>query len=80
MDQVAIRNWGNSQGIRLPKELLDRLNLKVSDVLDVVVEDDAIVLRKSFKHRTFEERLEEYGGNIDICELDWGEPKGKELL
>ncbi len=35
--------------------------------------------KKGFKHKTFEERLAQYGGNITICDFDWGEPKGKEI-
>ena len=78
--QVAIKPWGNSQGIRIPKNILDRLNLDVSDVLQIEVENDSIVLRKTFKHKTFEERVAEYNGEISICDFDWGEPEGKELL
>ena len=35
MGQVAIRSWGNSQGIRIPKDILDKMQLKISDVLDI---------------------------------------------
>lgn len=80
MDQVAIKAWGNSQGIRIPKDILDQLQLKVSDILEIEIENDAIVLRKQFKHKTFEERLAEYNGKISACDFDWGDPKGKELL
>lgn len=80
MEQVAIKAWGNSQGIRIPKNVLDAMGLKVSDVLDVIVDNNTIVLRKSFRHRSFEERLAEYNGEISVCEFDWGEPAGKELL
>lgn len=80
MEQVAIRAWGNSQGIRIPKDILNKMNLKVSDKLDVSVENDTIVLRRSIEHRSFEERLAFYNGEISICEFDWGEPAGRELL
>jgi antitoxin MazE len=80
MEQVAIRAWGNSQGIRIPKDILKALDLKSSDVLDILVKDDTIVLKKAFKHKTFEERLAEYNGKIEITEFDWGEPKGREML
>ena len=80
MQQVAVRRWGNSQGIRIPKEILDRMKLKTSDILDIQVENDAIVLRKQFVHRSFEERLAEYNGEISVCDFDWGEPVGRELL
>ncbi len=80
MSQVTIRSWGNSQGIRIPKEILDKMGLNISDVLDIDISKDSIVLRKSFKHKTFEERLAEYNGEISVCDFDWGEPVGKEML
>ena len=80
MEQVAIRAWGKSQGIRITKEILDKMQLKISDVLEINVENDAIVLRKRFVHKTFEERLAEYNGEITVTDFEWGEPKGRELL
>ena len=80
MDQVAIRTWGNSQGIRIPKKILDQMQLNVSDILEIEVENDTFVLRRQFKHKTFEERLAAYNGQISACDFDWGEPKGKEIL
>ena len=90
-DQVAIKTWGNSQGIRISKEILkaanikldnilEKLGLHVSDTLQIEVIDDSIVLKKAFKHKTFEERVAEYNGEISICDYDWGEPVGKEIL
>ena len=29
--------------------------------------------RKQFVHKTFEERLAEYNGEISICDFGWGE-------
>ena len=80
MEQAVIRSWGNSQGIRIPKGILDRLDLKTSDILDIRVENDAIVLKKAFVHKTFEERLAAYNGKISVCEFDWGEPRGREMI
>ncbi len=80
MAQVAIRAWGNSQGIRISKDILDKMQLKISDVLDIEIEDDTIVMRKQFVHKTFEDRLAEYNGEISVCDFDWGEPAGRELL
>ncbi len=80
MEQVTIRSWGNSQGIRIPKDILEKLQLKVSDVLDIEIENDRIVLKKQFVHKTFEERLAEYDGEITVCDFDWGEPVGREIL
>jgi antitoxin MazE len=80
MDQVAIRTWGNSQGIRIPKDILEKMQLKTMDILDISIENDAIVLRKRFRHKNFEERLAEYEGKISVTDFNWGKPKGRELL
>ena len=79
-DQVTIKPWGNSLGIRIPKKVLEKLGLHISDTLQIEVIDDSIVLKKTFKHKTFEERVAEYNGEISICVYDWGEPVGKEIL
>ena len=44
------------------------------------IENDSIVLRKQFVHKTFEERLAEFNGEITVCDFDWGEPVGREIL
>ena len=80
MEQVTIRSWGNSQGIRIPKDILEKLNLKTSDILDLEIKDDTIVLRKQFVHKSFEERLAEYNGEISVYDFDWGKPMGREIL
>ena len=80
MEQVAIRAWGNSQGIRIPKSILEKMDLKTSDILEIEVEGGVIILRKPFIHKTFEERLAEFNGEIAVCDFDWGEPVGREIL
>ena len=68
MDTVSVKPWGNSQGIRIPKKILDQLNITTSDSLQIEVVDDTIVLRKVFVHKSFEERLNDYNGSIVICD------------
>ena len=31
MDTVAVKKWGNSQGIRIPKTVLNQLDMHISD-------------------------------------------------
>ncbi len=85
---VTIQKWGNSQGIRLPKTILDMLNIKENDKLELTQEADVITIRKakSIQHKTLEERLTEfYGKPIDQIimpkteECDWGKPEGNEV-
>ena len=36
---VQIKSWGNSQGIRLSKEVLDLVGVKNNDYLDITIEN-----------------------------------------
>ena len=33
-----------------------------------------------FEHKSFVDRLEEYDGEIEVYEFDWGKPEGREIL
>ena len=78
--QTQVKEWGNSQGIRLPKEVLRNAGIALNEVLDVTVADGVITLAKSFRHNTLEERAAEFGGKMVLDgEYDWGEPVGREV-
>ena len=49
--QTQVKTWGNSQGIRIPKEVLQEANVKINDVLDVRVAAGMIMLVKPFRHK-----------------------------
>lgn len=77
--QAQVKTWGNSQGIRISKEILKAANIKLDDILDVKISDGMITLVKPFRHKTLEERAEQYGGKLNLNgEYDWGESIGRE--
>lgn len=76
---TQVKEWGNSQGIRFSKELLGMIGVHVNDYLDVQVKGDSIVLRKTFTHKTLEERAAMFGKSIGPYEeFSWGEAEGRE--
>ena len=78
--QAQVKEWGNSQGIRLPKEVLKSAGIALNEVLDVTVSNGVITLVKPFRHKTLEERAESYDGKLMLDgEYDWGEPVGREV-
>ena len=79
-EQVIVRSWGNGQGIRLSKKTLKAAGIRLNEMLQVEVCENTIILKKPFRHKSFEERLSEYNGEINTIDFDWGEPLGKELL
>ena len=78
--QVQVKEWGNSQGIRLAKEILQDVGIELNETLDVFVSNGTITLSKAFRHKTLEERAANYDGKLDLDgEYDWGEPVGREV-
>ena len=47
--QTQVKAWGNSQGIRLPKDILQEANVEINDMLEVKVSDGMIMLVKTFR-------------------------------
>ena len=37
--QTQVKAWGNSQGIRLSKDILQAANVEINDILEVKVSD-----------------------------------------
>ena len=78
--QAQVKEWGNSQGIRLSKEILKSAGIEVNEVLDVTVSNGVITLVKPFRHKTLEERAKEFDGKLMLDgEYDWGESVGREV-
>jgi len=42
----SIRSWGNSQGLYIPKKLLNEVNLQVNDAVEISVSGNTILIRK----------------------------------
>lgn len=77
---ATIQKWGNSQGIRIPKFILEQINLDANSDVLITVKDDSIVIKKaSKKHITLAERFANYTGETQSGEYDWGEPQGEEI-
>ncbi|MFQ7428614.1 MAG: AbrB/MazE/SpoVT family DNA-binding domain-containing protein [Flavonifractor plautii] len=56
---ATIQKWGNSQGLRIPKALLDAVGLKEHDRVELVQMDDGINIRRTsaIPHRTLRNAL-----------------------
>jgi len=42
---ATISSWGNSQGLRFPKDIMKELHLSIGDKMKVLVEDHKIILK-----------------------------------
>lgn len=78
--RVQVKPRGNSQGIRISKDILREADVEIDDVLEVKVVNGMITLVKPFRHKTLEERAAAFNGNLNLDgEYNWGEPVGREV-
>lgn len=80
MTTVNIVKWGNSQGIRLPRYLLESVDMAANDEVEITAKDGRIIIEKSAKgkHKTLKERLASYNGDYAFEEFGTGVPVGME--
>ncbi len=83
---AVLQKWGNSNGIRIPKQVLIDLNIKVNDKLSIRSVNDEIIIKKENKHKTLEERLTEFYKKpiskikkLNVEEIDTGNSVGEEI-
>lgn len=78
---TKIQKWGNSQGLRLAKSVLEDACLGIGDEVDVAVRDGVIVvvpLRKIRGRYRIEDLVAQIPEDYHASETDWGKAVGKE--
>jgi antitoxin MazE len=79
---TKIQKWGNSQGLRLAKQVLDEAHISVGDDVDVKTRDGLIVIspvRRVRGKRSLQELVSRMPKDYKAEETDWGKPVGREV-
>ena len=75
-----VSKWGNSQGIRISKKILQNARIGLNDQVEIKARDNMLIIVPANK-KTLSWYLDGYDDEPD--RYDWGtsdEPKGRELL
>ena len=78
---TKVQKWGNSQGLRLSKEMLSGVQIGVGDAVEVTARDGAILIapvRRVRGRHDLRELVRRIPKNCKTAEVDWGGPVGKE--
>lgn len=51
--EVSISKWGNSQGLRIPKEIIESLKIQVGDKVRVFIENNRVVIEPIQKKKEY---------------------------
>lgn len=79
---TKVQKWGNSQGLRLSKELLSNVEIDVGDAVDVAVRDGVLVVTPARRVRgrlDLEELVRRIPKGYKPKDIDWGPPVGREV-
>ena len=76
---TKIQKWGNSQAVRIPKSILEKVKLKESDPVEIRVQEGNVLIIPVRKRKTLAERIAEYEGDYTSQEWNTGKPAGKEI-
>ena len=79
---TKVKKWGNSQGLRIAKNVLEDARILIGDEVDVTVRDGVIViapLRKVRGKISLQDLVSHIPKNYEGAETDWGKPVGREI-
>jgi antitoxin MazE len=75
---AKVQRWGNSQGLRLSKQLLEQANIAVGEDIEIVAKEGQIILKKTKKF-DLAEMVSRMPKDYQVQEESFGEPVGKEV-
>jgi antitoxin MazE len=79
---TRLQKWGNSQGLRFPREILEKAAISVGEEVDIAVRGGEIIVKPAVRIRG-KYRLKDLVAKIPsgnrATEEKWGKPAGKEM-
>jgi antitoxin MazE len=78
--QVQIARWGNSLGLRIPKEIAVRAGLRAGNRVEIEAQGDRIVVSPARRRYRLAELLEGVTPGTMREAFDWGPDQGREIV
>ena len=78
---TKVQKWGNSQGLRFPREILSRAHISIGDEVDIEIHNGEIVIKPVTRIRgkyNLKDLVSKIPDNYMSEEQNWGSPVGKE--
>ena len=79
---TKIQKWGNSQGLRIARQILEDACISVGDDVELAVREGLIVIvpiRRIRGRQNLKELVARIPKNYKPEEMDWGKPVGNEV-
>jgi antitoxin MazE len=78
--QVQVARWGNSLGLRIPKDVALRVGLRAGARVEIEAEGDRIVISPARRRYVLADLLEGMTPQAMREAFDWGPDKGREIV
>ena len=78
--QVHISKWGNSLGVRVPRDVAAKLGLTEGSRVDIAIEGDRLVISTRRPVFTLDELLVGMTPESMRDAFDWGPDMGREIV
>jgi antitoxin MazE len=78
--QVQVARWGNSLGLRIPKDIAQRTGLREGTRVDIEAEGERIVISPARRRYVLAELLRGITPEAMREAFDWGPDKGREVV
>ncbi len=78
--QVQLARWGNSLGMRIPKDLATRLGLSEGAQVEVEAEGDKLVISIARPRYRIEDLVADLDHDALRDAFDWGPDQGREVI
>jgi antitoxin MazE len=76
---AKVQKWGNSQGLRIPKHILESADIAVGDDVEVIPQEGQIIIKKISKRKfDLAEMVSRMPRNYKAREVSFGKPVGRE--
>jgi antitoxin MazE len=76
--RTTVAKWGNSLGVRLPRNMIESVRLTEGQTVELEIQDDAIVIRNARKRFKLADLLADMKPELRHDEQDFGAPVGRE--
>ena len=78
--QVQVSRWGNSLGLRIPKDIAIRVGLRDGARVDIEAEGDRIIIAPARPRYILADLLKGMTPEAMRDAFDWGPDKGREIV
>ena len=78
--QIILTRWGNSLGLRIPKDIATRFGLTDGERVEIAAEADHIVISMPKRRYRLDDLLVDLTPEVAREAFDWGPDRGRERI